>query len=177
MEWRPVHSTNNFIEVSNTGLARRTSRPLKYKDGRSGTLPAAQLRLTMQTSGYLTVSFSGKHLLVHRLVAEAFLDEPDFVYSKQTVNHKNGIKTDNRAENIEWASFKENNDHARNTGLCRQHGEKTNLSKYTDQFIDAVRNVHSAYHPTYEDLGRMFGITGCHARQIVLKLTRRRGTS
>lgn len=176
MEWRPVPSTNNFIEVSSTGLARRTSRPLVYKDGRSGTLPAAHLRLTMQSSGYMTVSFSGKHLMVHRLVAEAFLDDPEFLYSKQTVNHKNGIKTDNNVENIEWATYQENNTHARNKGLNNQHGEKTNLSKYSDQFIDAIRNVHSEFSPSWSVLGGLFGISGSHAKQIVMFETRKKPT-
>lgn len=175
-EWRSVPSTGNLIEVTSDGKVRRKARPLIYKDGRSGTLPAADLRETLQSTGYLTASFSGKHLLIHRLVAEAFLPEPERQFAKQTVNHKNGIKTDNRVENLEWASYQHNNAHARDTGLCRQHGENTNLSKYSDEFINAVRNVYNCYTPNWEQLGRLFGITGCHARQIVLGLTRKKPT-
>jgi hypothetical protein len=175
-EWRDVPSTNNLIQVSNTGKARRKARPLIYKDGRKGTLPPADLRLTLCTLGYHTVSFSSKHLLVHRLVAEAFLPEPESKFAKQTINHKNGIKTDNRVENLEWATAKDNAAHARATGLNNQHGENTNLSKYSDRFIAAVRNVHAKYHPTWEELGRLFGLSGAHARQIVKYETRKKET-
>lgn len=176
MKWKSVPSTNHLIEVSETGLARRVKRPLVYKDGRSGFLPAADLRLTKQSTGYLTVSFSGAHLLVHRLMAEVFLPEPEFLYAKQTVNHKNGVKTDNTVENLEWATYKENNVHARETSLNLQHGENTNISKYSDQFIAAVRNVHAEYKPTWALLGRMFGLTGAHAKQIVERKTRKKPT-
>jgi hypothetical protein len=175
-EWRDVKCTQNFLQVSNTGKARRKPRPLIYKDGRKGTLPAAYLRCTIGSNGYSYISFGGKKFAMHRIVAETFLDEPVEKFAKQTVNHKNGIKTDNRPENLEWATYSKNNNHARNLGLNAQHGENTNFSKYTDQFIDAVRNVYSEYKPTYEKLGKMFGLTGCHARQIVKFETRKKKT-
>jgi hypothetical protein len=176
-DWRDVPSTGNLLQVTPDGRVRRKSRPLVYSDGRKGILPAGTLRLTPQSTGYFSVSFSGKHLLVHRLVAEVFLPPPDAVFAKNTVNHKDGNKRNNVVSNLEWASYKENTAHARATGLNKQHGERTNLSKYTDQFIAAVRNVHAKYNPTYEELGAIFGLTGCHARQIVLRLTRSKDTA
>lgn len=175
--WKPVESLGGVLEVSSTGRVRRIGRPLIYKDGRSGMLKAGILNGAVMKVGYRMVSVGDAKYLVHRLVAEAFHGTPqdDMVY--KTVNHKNGDKLDNRPENLEWATYKANCAHARQTGLNRQHGMNTNLSKYTDQFIDAVRNVHAAYQPNWEELGRLFGLTGTHARQIVLRLTRAKPSS
>lgn len=72
-----------------------------------------------QNSGYLLVHLhlnnKRKACTVHRLVAAAFVPG-----TGRTVNHKNGVKTDNRAENLEWASYTDNHLHAVNLRLNRQ---------------------------------------------------------
>lgn len=77
---------------------------------------------------------------VHRLVAEAFLGSPPI--GKEIVNHKNGVRTDAYAENLEWASYSENNMHAITQGLRGRngHGEAHYASKLTE---DQVREIRS----------------------------------
>jgi hypothetical protein len=66
------------------------------------------------SAGYKVVWLNGKVQYVHRLVAEKYIDNPN---NLPTVNHKNGIKNDNRVENLEWTTKRNNCEHARLNGL------------------------------------------------------------
>ena len=98
MEWRKISINENYL-VSDTGIVKsfftKEGKVLKqYDNGK----------------GYMSVGIGRrKREYVHRLVASAFIDNPE---NKKTVNHKNGIKNDNRVENLEWNTYRENNIHS-----------------------------------------------------------------
>lgn len=80
------------------------------EDGRVyDTVKQRYKTLTLGGNGYYRVNLGYKVVSVHRLVATAYLENPE---NKPTVNHKNGVRTDNRVVNLEWATYKENNLHA-----------------------------------------------------------------
>lgn len=71
--------------------------------------------------GYETVMLNQKSKLLHRIIAEAFIPNPN---NKPEINHKNGKRKDNRISNLEWCTRSENAQHAWDTGLACYKGER-----------------------------------------------------
>lgn len=86
--------------------------------------------------GYLRVSLCEKKYFVHRLVAEKYLPNPNKL---EQVNHKNGIKTDNRVDNLEWVTNQTNRKHAVEMGL-HLSGEKCSWAKLNWDKVSFIRN-------------------------------------
>lgn len=89
--------------------------------------------------------YKNKQLLVHRMVAEAFIPNPE---NKPQVNHKNGDKTDNRVENLEWVTASENVKHA-----YRELGIHPWNRKLTDEQVRAIRDDNRLHREIAEDYG------------------------
>lgn len=86
--------------------------------------PERELTYTLNNRGYYSVGIRRKTYMVHRLVAQAFIPNPE---NKPCVNHIDGNKLNNHVSNLEWCTVQENNLHARQTGLHKQAvGHKIN---------------------------------------------------
>lgn len=103
-EWRPVVGYDGFYEVSSFGRVRRVDG----FDTLGHLVKGRVLAPVKHDNGYLFVSLSKgttRNRAIHRIVAEAFLEKSA---GKTEINHINEVKTDNRAENLEWVTKSEN---------------------------------------------------------------------
>jgi hypothetical protein len=132
--WKSIKGYEGIYEISNYG--RVSSLPRKY-------LPKGKiLDYGVNNIGYPRVNLCKngkvKPYLVHRIIAKAFIPNPN---NKPQINHINGIKTDNRLENLEWTTQSENVIHAYKIGLCTNKGETHYLSKLTENDVLQIRKL------------------------------------
>lgn len=144
--WRDIKGYEGLYQVSNTGKVKSLGhgKCSLWKEPR--VMKGQKIR-----SGYLLVHLwkcgEKKYALIHRLVAEAFIVNPE---NKETVNHIDGNKTNNCVDNLEWNTYSENITHAFNNGLnyavgkkqIIQKDKKGNIIKVWDSIKEAAKNMN-----------------------------------
>jgi len=114
IEWRPVVDYEGYYEVSNIGQVRRVGKA-------TGAVVGRIRKTWAKKSGHLALPLSRGNVItthyVHRIVARAFIGEPE---AGQEVCHNNGIPNDNRVVNLRWGTHSENMYDAVRHGVNRQ---------------------------------------------------------
>lgn len=116
--WKDIPHYSGFYQASNLGRIRSVTREVKFGTQKR-TIPSKVLIQSLDSDGrYLCVGLSVRGKVkgerVHRLIASTFIPNPE---NKPEVNHKKGIKTDNRETELEWSTHSENEIHAHKHGL------------------------------------------------------------
>ena len=118
-QWKDIKGYPDY-QISNLGNVKSLARFSIISDGRGKTVTEKILKSSKNFDGYLIVNLycnkKRKTYTIHRLVLTAFVPNPK---NKPTGNHKDGVKTNNFVENLEWATRSENTIHAFKTGLMK----------------------------------------------------------
>jgi hypothetical protein len=163
-EWRDVVGWSGVYQVSRGGAVRSLSRTVRRSDGRTQTFVGRDVRPTLNNKGYFQVRLSapGRRCVapIHRLVAEAFLTNPQGL---PEVNHLDGIKTNNSVVNLEWTTPRGNRKHAWDSGLrTREHlpilrGSANGRAVLTEASVAAARQAHAG-GATVRGLAREYAV-------------------
>jgi len=143
----PIKGYEEVYQISNLGTLKRINRWVNDR-----------VMIGSIIRGYhtatLTHKYQNKIAIIHRLVALAFIPNPE---NKRTVNHKDGNKLNNHVDNLEWATYKENNNHALETGLCKNIvGENSNLAKLSNNDVLEIRYLSP--HLKIRDIAPLYGV-------------------
>lgn len=135
--WADVVGYEGFYQVSNLG----NIRAINYHN--QGVVRNLKTNLV---AGYphtiLKINGEARNVHVHRLVAEAFIPNPD---NKQYVNHKNGDRQDNRVENLEWVTCSENTLHKFHSLGYLGNGRKPVMCIETGEYFASITKAAKAY--------------------------------
>lgn len=155
--WKDIPCYEGFYKISNKGRVLSLSRHGVKVD---------RILKNRISHGYLNVILyknkNKKMHLIHRLIAISFITNPE---NKPQINHKNGIRTDNSIDNLEWTTQSENMLHAYKIGLQKFHGkpmprgENCCRSKLTDLQVNEIRNKYKKGQIRYIDLAKEYKVS------------------
>jgi hypothetical protein len=138
--WIDIEGYNGQYKLSNMGIIK-SFKNKKVRDG----IVLKPRRTRKNNNWYLAVVVQDKGIRrsprLHRIVAEYFIPNPE---NKREVNHIDGDKNNNRVDNLEWSTPKENADHAKKTGLILK-GENCPRSILTEEQVIMLRSRSYGY--------------------------------
>lgn len=168
--WKNIEGYEGLYQVSNLGRVKGVFRGhwRTSHRGRYWVRVSEKILTNIYDRWYIKLVLSKnnvrKTFFVHRLVAKAFCPNPK---GENYVNHISGVKLDNRAENLEWCSFKENYDHAVKNGLINVKGIKNGHAKLNNKQVMAIRKKYKTGGCSSYQLAKKYGIAASSIMDIV----------
>lgn len=167
--WKDIKGFEGLYQISNLGRVRSLDRLVRSGHG-SFKLSKGKIRKpSIDRYGYYRIDLwkaqKASYITIHRLVAEAFIPNPE---NKKAVNHINCIKTDNRVENLEWCTNQENSNHAVANNLYNpKKGKDCNFTKLKEEDVIFIRENYNKKTLNQKALADMFGVCDSLISQIL----------
>lgn len=164
--WKDIKGYEGLYQVSNLGRVRSLDRTVNYKDKSKALRKGRILKTHQYKCGYSRVVLwnenTYKNKSVHRLVAQAFIPNPD---NKPFVNHIDGNKGNSCLNNLEWCDQSENMQHAYiNRLVVKSKGELAHRAKFTNEQAKQIRKEYISW-------SREFGVPALAKKYGVNKRT------
>lgn len=179
-QWIPIPGYEKNYEASNYGRVRSLEHTTEYINGgikRIRIFPGRILIPQKCVSGRLhvklTLNGKVKQIMLHRVIAMTFHGVPN--NKELEVNHKDGNKLNNKSDNLEWVTRKQNACHARDV-LKKQIGENNPVSKLSNDDVINIRNSYirgTGLHNrgNGKKLAQLYGISQATLSKIILRQT------
>lgn len=168
--WKDVQGYDGKYQISNMGKVKSLPRIALCRNGIIKSVPGG-IMVAKVSNGYLIIGLrDGKKkrfFTVHSLVAKAFIANPQ---DNRQVNHKNGNKADNRAENLEWVTASENVRHSfRVLNRPKNYGRKNGSCRLTEDNVRFIRAHYIPGHPIFGQsaMARQFSVTQYAVRSVI----------
>lgn len=161
VNWKQITNYPNYY-ISDRGdiVSYHKYTPIKCKPVKT---QKGYLRIGLYKNNVCKIHF------VHRLVAKEFLQR---IVGKHWVNHKNGIKSDNRVDNLEWCTMEENMTHAVSSRLLKNFGQTGLTSKLNPLQVSIIKRTNKDLGTQY--LSEIFQVSDSCIRRIMSGLRQKR---
>jgi len=148
-KWKPIVGYEGLYEISNLGRVKSMARVIKRSINGEQKVGEIFLKFELASNGYYRVSLwkdnVKKNKTIHRLVATHFVNNTN---NKKTVNHKDGNKLNNKASNLEWATYCENNGHAFKNKLINTSKQVIQIDPITLNAVNEFESLSDAARKT-----------------------------